>query len=149
MADRASGSVRIAADNSAIMAVIADFPAYPQWVDMITSAEVVQDGADGRPATVRFVLDAGIVKDDYVLAYDWRGTDAVSWHLVSSAGMLTAQDGSYTLEAAGDGATTVTYELAVEVTLRVPLLAAFKRTAEQVIVNTALAGLKKRVESLN
>ena len=43
--------------------------------------------------------------------------------------------------------TTVTYELAVEVTLRVPLLGAFKRKAEQMIVDTALAGLKKRVES--
>jgi len=147
VADRASGSVVITADRAAILTVIADFPAYPQWVDMITVATVVETGPDGRAAAVRFVLDAGILRDEYVLRYDWSVPDAVSWHLVSSTGTLKSQDGSYVLTDAGDGATRVTYALAVEVSLGIRVLGAFKRKAEQMIVDTALAGLARRVDS--
>jgi hypothetical protein len=55
-----------------------------------------------------------------------------------------SQDGSYIL-AETDGGTEVTYELAVD--LNIPMLGMFKRKAEKVIIDTALKGLKKRVES--
>ena len=44
-----------------------------------------------------------------------------------------------------DGSTEVTYRLAVD--LDVPMLGMFKRKAEKMIMDTALKGLKKRVES--
>ena len=52
------------------------------------------------------VLDHNLVKDDYVLAYDWQPTK-VSWHLVEGT-LLKAMDGSYELQPKGAG-TTVTY----------------------------------------
>ena len=52
--------------------------------------------------------------------------------------------GSYTLDPSGSG-TDVTYRLTVE--LKVPMLGMFKRKAEKVIIDTALKGLKKRVEN--
>ena len=70
MADQASDSIVIGADKESVMRVIADFESYPQWVDMVKEAEVVATDADGRATQVRFVLDAGIIKDEYVLAYD-------------------------------------------------------------------------------
>jgi hypothetical protein len=45
----------------------------------------------------------------------------------------------------GDGTTRVTYRLAVDVAI--PLIGMLKRKAEKVIIDTALKGLKKRVES--
>mgnify|MGYP000314129939 CR=1 FL=1 len=45
----------------------------------------------------------------------------------------------------GDGTTTVKYQLAVDVSI--PMIGLIKRKAEKVIVDTALKGLKKRVES--
>ena len=60
------------------MAVIADFASYPDWVDSMKSAEVLTVAPDGRAETVRMVLDHPLVKDDYVLAYDWHA-DSVSW----------------------------------------------------------------------
>lgn len=143
MADRATERITIDADPPAVMAVIADFAAYPDWVAMVTAAEVLETGADGRAARVRFGLDAGFVKDDYVLGYEWQGDERVSWHLLSSKA-LKAQDGSYSLLAAG-AATEVTYDLSVD--LKLPVLGAFKRKAQQVIVDTALRGLKQRVEA--
>jgi hypothetical protein len=53
-------------------------------------------------------------------------------------------NGSYTLVAKGDDATTVTYRLAVDV--KIPMLGMLKRKAEKVIIDTALKSLKKRVE---
>ncbi len=143
MADQASDSIVIGADKAAVMKVIADFESYPQWVDMVKQAQVVDSDADGRASQVRFVLDAGIIKDEYVLAYDWSRPDAVSWHLVQSKTMKT-QDGEYRL-VESDGATTVTYDLALD--LKMPMLGAFKRKGQKVIIDTALKGLKKRVES--
>ena len=143
MSDVATSSIEISADKSAVMAVIADFPAYPEWAGYVKKVEVVEPGADGRADQVRFNLDAGAIKDEYVLGYDWQGDDSVTWRLVQSS-KLKAMDGSYVLAESG-GNTTVTYKLAVD--LKVPMLGMFKRKAEKVIIDTALKELKKRVES--
>jgi hypothetical protein len=89
-------------------------------------------------------MDAGAIKDDQVLGYTWTGENEVSWTLVKSQ-MLRQLDGSYVLKPAGAGATEVTYLLTVDV--KIPMLGMIKRKAEKVIIDRALAGLKKRVES--
>ena len=143
MADQSTQSIVIDAPPAAIMAVIADFPAYPQWAASVKSAEVVSTLPDGRADQVRFVLDAGVVKDDYVLAYEWSGDDRVEWRLVRGQ-MQKSQQGSYVLRPRGSS-TEVTYHLAVD--LAIPMLGMFKRKAEKVIMETALNELKRRVES--
>jgi len=140
VADQTSASIDIAAAPDAIMQVIADFEHYPAWVDSMKSAEVLTT-ADGRAETVRMVLDHNLVKDDYVLAYDWQPTK-VSWHLVEGT-LLKAMDGAYELEPNG-ATTTVTYHLTVDVNL--PMIGLFKRKAERTIIDGALKNLKKRVE---
>jgi hypothetical protein len=104
--------------------------------------EVVEDGDGGRARRVHFVLDAGAVKDDYVLEYTWDGDRKVSWTLVEGQ-MQKRNDGSYTL-AEKDGATEVTYSITID--LSIPMLGMIKRKAEKVILDTALKELKKRVE---
>ncbi len=141
MADQSTQSIVIEAPPAAIMAVIGDFAAYPQWVGSVKSAEVLSTGADGRAEQVRFVLDAGPVKDEYVLAYTWTGDERVDWRLVR-AQMQKSQQGSYVLVPRG-GSTEVTYQLAVD--LMIPMLGMLKRKAERVIMDTALKELKKRV----
>lgn len=126
------------------MAVIADFPAYPEWAGQVKKSEVLETGADGRASRVRFVLDAGVISDEYVLGYDWDGDAGVSWRMVEAGKMLSGLTGSYRLTENGGG-TEVTYDLAVD--LKVPMIGMIKRKAEKVIVDTALKGLKRRVES--
>jgi len=140
--DQGSATIRIAAPPAKVMAVIADVEAYPEWSSGIKSVTVDEAGDDGRPATATFVLDAGVLQDTYTLAYDWSGEDRVDWNLVKGKA-LKSQVGSYTLEADGDE-TSVTYRLSVE--LNIPMLGMFKRKAEKMIMDTALKGLKKRVE---
>ena len=55
-------------------------------------------------------------------------------------------DGTYLLRDLGDGTTEVTYRLALDVSI--PLIGMIKRKGEKIIIDTALKGLKKRVESL-
>ncbi|RCG28402.1 cyclase [Sphaerisporangium album] len=143
MADRTISSITIGAEPPAVVAVIADFPSYPRWAGQVKSAEVLSMGEDGRPATVRFVMDAGVISDEYTLGYTWHGDEAVDWRIVESGKMLSGLTGSYRL-AGADGRTEVTYELVVD--LKVPMIGMIKRKAEKVIVDTALKGLKKRVE---
>lgn len=146
MADQTESSISIDAAAAAIMAVIADLPSYPDWSDGITSVTVLSVYEDdGRPADARFTLSSGAIKDTYELEYDWDGDRSVSWTLTSGK-MLTAMDGEYRLTENGNGTTTVHYRLAVDVNL--PMIGMIKRKAEKVIVDTALKGLKKRVESL-
>ena len=140
MADETSASIDIAAAPDEIMQVIADFEHYPEWVDSMKSAEVLTS-AGGRAETVRMVLDHNLVKDDYVLAYDWQPTK-VSWHLVEGT-LLKAMDGSYELQPKAGG-TTLTYRLSVDMNL--PMIGLFKRKAEKTIIDGALKNLKKRVE---
>lgn len=145
MAEQTESSIVVNAAPSAIMDVIADLPAYPQWSDGITEVTVLamfED--DGRPADARFHLSSGPIKDTYELEYDWDEDRSVSWHL-TKGDMLTAMDGTYWLDPNGDGSTTVRYRLAVDV--KIPMIGMLKRKAEKVIVDTALKGLKKRVES--
>lgn len=143
MADQSTQSIVIDAPPEQIMAVIADFPAYPEWAGFVQSCEVLDTSPSGRALRVRFLLDAGVVKDDYVLEYDWAADDSrVDWQLVKGQ-MQKSQTGSYELRAQGDS-TEVTYTLAVD--LSIPMLGMFKRKAEKVIMDTALRELKKRVE---
>jgi hypothetical protein len=141
MADKTSSTMTIDAPKSVIMAVIADFAAYPDWASGIKAAAVVQVDPDGHPAQVRFTLDAGIITDSYVLGYRWQGDDEVRWELAERGTMVSDMSGAYLLKEAGGG-TEVTYELAVG--LAVPMIGLMKRRGEKTIVDTALKGLRGR-----
>lgn len=144
MAEQTESSIVIDAAPDAVMEVIADLEAYPEWSDGITSVEVLASGKDGRPTKARFHLASGPIKDTYELDYVWTGDEMVRWTLAKGE-MLTMMDGSYSLTDNGDGSTTVGYRLAVDV--KIPMIGMIKRKAEKVIVDTALKGLRKRVES--
>ncbi|GAA2152112.1 polyketide cyclase/dehydrase/lipid transport protein [Humibacillus xanthopallidus] len=147
MADRTESSIIVDAPPGEVLDVIADFEAYPEWAGEVKAIRVLAEEGDGWADQVEFTLDAGAIKDTYVLDYEWDvvedGTGVVSWSLVS-AQVLKAMDGSYTLAAQGAG-TKVTYRLAVDV--KIPMIGLLKRKAEKVIVDTALKELKKRVEA--
>jgi ribosome-associated toxin RatA of RatAB toxin-antitoxin module len=143
MPDESTQSIVIDAPPDQILAVIADFAAYPEWTNGVKETEVLAEAENGRAAQVRFTLDAGPIKDVYTLAYQGAADGLqVSWDLVKGQ-MQKSQHGSYTLTPQGAG-TKVTYTLAVQ--LAIPLLGLLRRKAEKVIMDTALKELKRRVE---
>jgi uncharacterized membrane protein len=147
MTDTSTQSIVIDAPRDQVAAVIIDFPRYPEWVSAVKSTEVVEEYEDGYASQVRFVLDAGVVADQYTLAYEYADDiSRIEWHLVAPSKMQKAQQGSYDLADNGAGGTTVTYTLAVD--LSIGMLGMFKRKAEKMIMDSALKELKRRVESL-
>ena len=145
MAEQTSSSIVVDAPPADVMAVIADFESYPEWAKGVQKAEVVEPGTGDRADQVYFALDVSPIKDEYTLAYDWDGDREVTWTL-AEGNMLRALDGAYTLVDRGDGSTEVTYRLALDVSI--PLIGMLKRKGEKILIDAALKGLKKRVESL-
>ena len=147
MADTSTQSIQVHAPVDRVAAVICDFPRYPDWVDALKQIEVLEEYEDGYAARVRFVIDAGVMADDYTLEYAYADDlTRIEWHLVEPSKTQKSQQGSYDLADNGDGATTVTYSLEVE--LSIGMLGMFRRKAEKIIMDTALKQLKRRVESL-
>ncbi|WP_370287564.1 SRPBCC family protein [Nocardioides sp.] len=146
MAEQTSSSIVVDASASAVMAVIADFESYPAWAKGVMRAEVRSRHA-GEPARARevfFALDVPPIKDEYTLAYTWDADRAVTWTLVEGK-MLRSLEGAYVLRELGPGSTEVTYRLALDVSI--PLIGMLKRKGEKILIDTALKGLKKRVET--
>jgi ribosome-associated toxin RatA of RatAB toxin-antitoxin module len=145
MVENAEGSTEVYATPAEVMAVVADFEAYPEWVGNLEEVEVLARDRRGRGTRVAFRLRTPMGDQAYTLAYRYQPKDAgVTWAYVE--GTLDDLAGSYVLEPAGDGATRVTYRL--EVALGVPLPGLVKRQAARQIVRSALSDLKRRVESM-
>lgn len=140
-----SAEITIAAPADLVMDVIGDIAAYPEWVKGTAAATVTVDGTTPlRPAQAAFVIQAA-VSDDFELAYTYPpGDREVRWTLVRSTAQ-SAQSGRYLLTERPTG-TTVRYELSITPRMSVP---SFMRSRiEKGIVETALGGLKQRVEAL-
>jgi uncharacterized membrane protein len=147
MTDTSTQSILVGAPPDRVAAVICDFPKYPEWVSAVKSVEVVEEYEDGYASQVRFVVDAGLVADEYTLQYEYaEDLSRIEWQLVEPSKMQKEQDGSYDIVDNADGTATVTYTLSIE--LAIGMFGMFKRKAEKVILDTALGELKRRVESL-
>jgi carbon monoxide dehydrogenase subunit G len=143
MADQTEAKITIEADKADVLAVITDYDNYPQWIAEFKKVEFLERDDQGRGHRVKFWMDAQVLKDEIVLEYVY-GDDQIDWSLVDSQGKITEMDGTYLLEEDG-GEVVVTYRLAVDVNL--PMVGMFKKQAEKAIINNALKGLKKRIES--
>jgi ribosome-associated toxin RatA of RatAB toxin-antitoxin module len=145
MPEHAEGSTEVFASPAEVMAVVADFDAYPDWVANLDQVEVRARDRRGRATRVAFALRTPMGDQAYTLAYRYQPHDAgVSWTYLE--GTLDDLAGSYTLEPTSDGTTRVTYRLEVE--LGMPLPGLVKRQAAKQIVRSALTDLKRRVESM-
>jgi ribosome-associated toxin RatA of RatAB toxin-antitoxin module len=145
MAEQTTSSILIDAPPARIMEVIADFAAYPSWAKGVIIAQPRETYPGGRAQQVFFKIDISPIRDEYTLAYTWDGDTEVAWSLAEGK-MLTALDGSYSLAGRPGGVTEVSYRLMLDVSI--PLIGMLKRKGEKILIETALKGLKKRVESL-
>jgi ribosome-associated toxin RatA of RatAB toxin-antitoxin module len=147
VAESTTSSIVIRATPKQIMDVIADVESYPQWTPGVSHVEsmTVYDDAHERVAEARFVMDQAGIRDEHVYVYTWDADDEVRWELREPGRMVKALHGVYTMRSLDEGTTEVSYSLAVDVAI--PMLGMMRRKAEKVITDTALKGLKKRVEA--
>ncbi len=124
------------------MQVIADVETYPEWISGLETATRHGSDEDGRPAEATFHGSLGPVKDSYTVAYDWA-PEEVSWWLTKGEALKDLH-GTYTCTDQGDDTTMVEYRLEIE--LAIPVVSILRRRGEKVVVDSALKGLKRRVE---
>ncbi len=144
MTERTEGRIHVEAAPAAVMAVLADVGAYPEWARGIRSAEVLVRDARGRPAEAAFHVVTPPIEARYTLRYRYAARAAgMSWTTVAASGAVRGVHGEYVL-APADGGTDVTYRLAMEPAIALPGF--LRRRAERTIIDAALGGLKRRVE---
>ena len=143
MAQRASESIVVNAAPAVVYRVVTDFEHYADWVGDLKRIEVLSRDDQRRPLDVEFRAAAFGRSTTYTLRYDYgRAPDRLSWH--QTEGDLTeTMVGEYRFEAL-DGATTVTYDLEVE--LLVPIPTFIKSRAAYRIQTQALRELKAQAE---
>ena len=145
MAERTEGKTTIAAEPKAVMDVIADFEAYPEWASGVKKAEIKERDKDGRGKQVRFEVSLVGLSGWYELTYTYKPDDAgISWTFVDGS-PIKDLEGEYTLTDKG-GSTEVLYQASVEP--GIPMIGFMKRKIAGQVIDIALKGLKKRVESL-
>jgi uncharacterized membrane protein len=149
MAERTEGTIEIAAPQKTVMDEIADFESYTEWSGNIKSAKIVERDAQKRGKHVAFVVDAGPLGTvEYTLEYSYHPNDGgLSWTWIEGKGRIKDLSGEYVLAARGDDATHVTYRMELSLAVGFPIPGFVKRQAEKLIIDVALKGLKKRVES--
>ncbi len=144
MAQRATESMVVNASPEEVYRVVVDFEHYHEWVSDLKRVDVLERDADGRALEVEFRAAAFGRSTTYALRYDYSNAPQVlRWWQTS--GDLTAElHGQYRFDAAGE-ATTVTYDLEVE--LLVPIPSFVKARAASRIQTQALGELKARAEA--
>jgi carbon monoxide dehydrogenase subunit G len=141
--EESEGNITIDADPAEVMGVIADFEAYPDWSD-VSRVEVLARDRRGRGTQVAYEVSMMGIAASYTLSYKYRpGNSGVSWTTARAEGAVKDLRGEYLIED-DDGKTRVTYRLTVD--LAIPVPAFMRRKGARRVVETALLGLKRRVE---
>lgn len=147
-AEHRVASTTVAATIDQCFQVGSDISSYPEWIESLSSVEILATDESGLPVQVSFEASGFGRSTSYVLAYDFSDApNRIGWSLIE--GDLTKMiDGAYQFREAGDGEsgplTEVDYELIIDLT--VPLPGFVKRRAEDRIMEAALRRFTRRVE---
>ena len=139
-----SKTVEVGADAASIMAIVADFEAYPQWNEGIKGAWVLARYDDGRPSQLRLDTEINGMGGTYIQAVYYPGENQIQT-VMQQGDLFSKQEQVFSVVAMGP-TSLLTVDLDVETTMPVP------KPMVKKMVNDALDHLadnvKKRAESL-
>jgi ribosome-associated toxin RatA of RatAB toxin-antitoxin module len=140
-----SKTVEVSAPAEAIMAIVADFEAYPEWNEEIKGCWILARYEDGRPSQLR--LDTAVQGMDgtYIQAVYYPSANQIQT-VMQQGDLFSKQEQVFSVVEMGP-TTLLTVDLDVEVTMPVPAMMVKK------VVNDALdhlaGNLKTRAEQLS
>jgi hypothetical protein len=144
MSKASTGSEVIAVGIEKVANALFTIENYPEWTDGITKVSGVHRNVDGAIEQATLSIDAGVIKDEVTLVYDWSKTpERLDFRSIKGK-LLKKMDGAYILESIDRNSTRVTYELTVSVSAFIPQI--MVATQEKAIITRALAQLKEFVE---
>lgn len=147
----------IHASIDALLAVVRDIAAQPDWWPGMRSSEVLEHDEQGRVVRARLVNDVKVARDEFVLRYRHSET-AVEWELEGTSLAQRSQTGSWTFtpetftpetftpetSTPGGPRTRATLSLRVETSL--PLPGFVQRRVLTATATDAIRALKEHVE---
>lgn len=140
-----SKTVEVAADAGTIMAIVADFEAYPQWNEEVTGVWVLHCYDDGRPSQLRLDTAVAGFEGSYIQAVYYPGENQIQT-VMQQGQLFSKQEQLFSVVAMGPGLSLLTVDMDVETTMSVP------QPMVKKLVNNALdhlaESLKNRAEQL-
>ena len=104
------------ADINNVYETIIDYDSYPDFVDGVSSVDVLEKNEEG--ARVEYALNL-IKKFKYTLRMEHNRPNGISWSF-ESGDIFKKNSGSWELKDLGDGRTEVTYNLDLDIKGFVP-----------------------------
>jgi len=140
-----SKTTEVDADAASIMAIVADFEAYPQWNEGIKGAWVLARYDDGRPSQLRLDTEINGLPGTYIQAVYYPGANQIQT-VMQQGDLFAKQEQLFSVVEAGDKC-LLTVDLDVESTLPVP--APMVKMLMSNVLDALAEKLKQRAEQLS
>lgn len=138
VAVQGSREIVIDAPPEAILEALADIGAVPSWSSVHKRAEIIDSYPDGRPHHVKVTVKVLGIVDHELLEYHW-GPDWMVWDAQKTF-QQHGQHVEYTLRRAGDGKTSVRFDITLEPSA--PLPEFLINRARKTVLRDATEGLR-------
>ncbi len=142
-----SSTADIEAPIEEVWAIVEDVVTAPEWQSGLKGMEEIERDADGHVTLAESSSDAKVRTIKSIVRFAYDGPNRLSWR--QEKGELKSVDGSWELEDLGDGRTSASYHLEVELgrvlglVIRGPLVDVLRNQ----LVSARAGELKKRVEA--
>jgi len=145
MGNRSSGTAIIGAGLEKVAHTLFSVEEYPRWSKAIAAVTGVEKSAEGQIQQATLTIDAGFVKGDVTLSYDWSSAPSRLDFELRKSSLLKKMSGSYILSAIDSKSTKVTYEFSVGINSFLPQF--MVKSQEEATIARVLSELKEFVES--
>jgi ribosome-associated toxin RatA of RatAB toxin-antitoxin module len=139
-----SKTVEVEASTESIMAIVADFEAYPQWNEEIKGCWILARYDDGRPSQLRLDTSVQGMDGTYIQAVYYPGENQIQT-VMQQGDLFSKQEQLFSVVAMGPTA-LLTVDLDVEITMPVPAMMVKKVVGDA--LDHLADNLKKRAEAL-
>lgn len=113
-----SKTVEVAASAESIMAIVADFEAYPQWNAEIKGCWILARYDDGRPSQLRLDVEVQGIAGTYITAVYYPGPNQI-YTMLQQGELFSKQDQTFSVVSMGP-TSLLTVDLNVETKMAVP-----------------------------
>jgi ribosome-associated toxin RatA of RatAB toxin-antitoxin module len=139
-----SKTVEVGADAASIMAIVADFEAYPQWNKGIKGAWVLARYDDGRPSQLRLDTEVNGMPGTYIQAVYYPGANQIQTVMQQGA-LFAKQEQLFSVVETGQ---TCLLTVDVDVEPSMPVPAPMVKMLLNSVLDSLAQNLKQRAEEL-
>jgi ribosome-associated toxin RatA of RatAB toxin-antitoxin module len=140
-----SKTVEVSADAASIMAIVADFEAYPQWNGEIKGLWVLARYDDGRPSQLRLDTEVQGMAGTYIQAVYYPGANQIQT-VMQQGDLFAKQEQLFSVVEIG-ASCLLTVDIDVEPSMPVP--APMVKSMLNNVLDHLAENLKQRAEQLS